>query len=94
MNAFQPMHLIILGIIALLVFGPKKLPELARGIGEAMKEFKKTMHSVDEPEPSAPVVAQVSPTPEVTEAKPPAEAGVKPPVEAGANSGTAAHPQS
>jgi sec-independent protein translocase protein TatA len=75
MNAFQPMHLVVLGIIALLVFGPKKLPELARGIGEAMKEFKKTMHSVDEPEPSAPVVAQASVTPEVTETKAPAEVG-------------------
>ena len=83
MNAFQPMHLVVLGIIALLVFGPKKLPELARGIGEAMKEFKKTMHSVDEPEPIAPVVAQASVTPEVTETKAPAEVG--------ANAGPAAH---
>jgi sec-independent protein translocase protein TatA len=66
MNALQPMHLVVIGVIALLVFGPKKLPELARGIGEAMKEFKKTMNSHDEPEVSAPVVAQVSATPEVT----------------------------
>jgi sec-independent protein translocase protein TatA len=84
MNAFQPMHLVVLGIIALLVFGPKKLPELARGIGEAMKEFKKTMHSVDEPEPSAPVVAQASVTPEVTETKAPAEVGT--------SAGPTAHP--
>jgi len=77
------MHLVILAIIALLVFGPKKLPELARGIGEAMKEFKKTMHSMDEPEPSAPVVAQVSATPEVTEVKAPAEVA--------SNAGTASH---
>ncbi len=83
MNAFQPMHLVVLGIIALLVFGPKKLPELARGIGEAMKEFKKTMHSVDETEPSAPVVAQVAATPEITE--------TKPPVEAGTNAGSVPH---
>ena len=75
MNAFQPMHLLVLGLIALLVFGPKKLPELARGIGEAMKEFKKTMHSVDEPEPIAPVVANASVTPQVTEIKAPVEAG-------------------
>ena len=77
MNAFQPMHLVVLAIIALLVLGPKKLPELARGIGEAMKEFKKTMHSVDEPEPVAPaaVVANTSATPEVTATKAPTEAG-------------------
>jgi sec-independent protein translocase protein TatA len=64
MNALQPMHLVVIGVIALLVFGPKKLPELARGIGEAMKEFKKTMNAHDEPEVSAPVVAQVSAAPE------------------------------
>jgi sec-independent protein translocase protein TatA len=64
MNAFQPMHLVVIGVIALLVFGPKKLPELARGIGEAMKEFKKTMNTHDEPEASAPVVANASVTPE------------------------------
>ena len=66
MNALQPMHLVVIGVIALLVFGPKKLPELARGIGEAMKEFKKTMNAHDEPEASAPVIAQTSAAPEVT----------------------------
>jgi sec-independent protein translocase protein TatA len=65
MNAFQPMHLVVIGVIALLVFGPKKLPELARGIGEAMKEFKKTMSSVNEPEPAPPVVANATAAPEV-----------------------------
>ena len=64
MNALQPMHLVVIGVIALLVFGPKKLPELARGIGEAMKEFKKTMNAHDEPEAVAPVVAQATVTPE------------------------------
>jgi sec-independent protein translocase protein TatA len=66
MGAFQPLHLAFVALIALLVFGPKKLPELAKGIGEAMKEFKRTMHSIDEPEPAAPVVAQVAATPEAT----------------------------
>ena len=31
---FQPMHLLVIVGIALLVFGPKKLPELGKGIGE------------------------------------------------------------
>ena len=64
MNVLQPMHLMVIGVIAILVFGPKKLPELARGIGEAMKEFKKTMNSHEEPEPAAPVVANAAATPE------------------------------
>ena len=64
MNALTPTHLIIVAAIALLVFGPKKLPELARGIGEAMKEFKKTMNSHEEPEAAPPVVANASVTTE------------------------------
>jgi len=38
---FQPMHLIILLGIFLLFFGPKKLPELGKGLGEAIRGFKK-----------------------------------------------------
>ncbi|HXR96467.1 MAG TPA: twin-arginine translocase TatA/TatE family subunit [Terriglobales bacterium] len=40
---FQPTHLIIILIICLLVFGPKKLPELGKGLGESIREFKKSM---------------------------------------------------
>ena len=34
-------ELIIIAVILLLLFGGKKLPELGRGIGDAIKEFKK-----------------------------------------------------
>ncbi|HWQ31479.1 MAG TPA: twin-arginine translocase TatA/TatE family subunit [Blastocatellia bacterium] len=37
---FQPLHLLIVIGIVLLVFGPKKLPELGRGLGEAIRGFK------------------------------------------------------
>ncbi len=37
---FQPMHLWVIFGIALLVFGPRKLPELGRGIGEGIRGFK------------------------------------------------------
>lgn len=40
---FQPMHLLVLVGIALLVFGPKKLPELGKGIGEGIRGFKSAM---------------------------------------------------
>jgi sec-independent protein translocase protein TatA len=39
----QPMHLIVIFGIALLVFGPKKLPELGRGLGEGIRGFKGAM---------------------------------------------------
>jgi sec-independent protein translocase protein TatA len=37
---FQPMHLLVIFGIALLVFGPRKLPELGKGIGEGIRGFK------------------------------------------------------
>jgi sec-independent protein translocase protein TatA len=40
---FQPMHLLIIFFIALLVFGPKKLPELGKGLGEGIRALKEGM---------------------------------------------------
>ena len=37
---FQPMHLLIIAGIALLILGPKKLPELGKGLGEGIRGFK------------------------------------------------------
>jgi len=45
---FSEWHMILLLIIVFLLFGGKKLPELARGVGEAMKEFKKASREADE----------------------------------------------
>lgn len=43
---FQPMHLLVIGFIALLVFGPKKLPELGKGLGEGIRSFKQSMSEI------------------------------------------------
>ena len=40
---FQPLHLIVIFLIALVVFGPKKLPDLGKGLGEAIRGFKKAL---------------------------------------------------
>lgn len=40
---FQPMHLLVIFFIALLVFGPKKLPELGKGLGEGIRSLKEGM---------------------------------------------------
>ena len=45
---FQPMHLLMIFGIALLVFGPKKLPELGKGIGEGIRGFKSAMKTDEE----------------------------------------------
>jgi len=46
---FQPMHLLIIFGIALLVFGPKKLPELGKGIGGGIRVFKSAMTDQEKP---------------------------------------------
>ena len=45
---FQPMHLLVIFGIALLVFGPKKLPELGKGIGEGIRGFKSAIKAEEE----------------------------------------------
>lgn len=45
---FQPMHLLVIFGIALLIFGPKKLPELGKGIGEGIRGFKAAMKAGEE----------------------------------------------
>jgi sec-independent protein translocase protein TatA len=49
---FQPMHLLVVFGIALLIFGPKKLPELGKGIGESIRGFKSAMKA-DEDKPAS-----------------------------------------
>lgn len=39
MNALSPWHLILILLIALIVFGPGKLPDLGKSLGEAMRSF-------------------------------------------------------
>jgi len=47
---FQPTHLLVIFGIALLVFGPRKLPELGKSIGEGIRGFRSAMKG---PESSA-----------------------------------------
>ena len=44
----QPMHLIMIVGIALLVLGPRKLPELGKGLGEGIRGFKSAMAGKEE----------------------------------------------
>ncbi|HKI27220.1 MAG TPA: twin-arginine translocase TatA/TatE family subunit [Candidatus Sulfotelmatobacter sp.] len=60
---FQPMHLLFLAGIALLVFGPKKLPELGKGLGEGIRGFKAAMNGKDDEPPAS--TERPDPTPKV-----------------------------
>jgi sec-independent protein translocase protein TatA len=44
----QPMHLVIILGVLLLFFGPQKLPQLGKGMGEALRGFKKALHEETE----------------------------------------------
>jgi sec-independent protein translocase protein TatA len=48
---FQPTHIILVFGIALLIFGPKKLPELGRGLGESIRGFKAAMGAKEDESP-------------------------------------------
>ena len=47
---FQPMHLLVILFIALLIFGPRKLPELGKGLGDGIRSFKSSIKGESEGE--------------------------------------------
>ncbi len=50
---FTPTHLIVLAVVAIVLFGGKKLPELGKGLGEGLRGFKEGMKGItDEPNAS------------------------------------------
>ncbi len=59
-DLLSPEHLIVLGIVALLIFGPKRLPELGSGLGQALRGFRDAVSGVKDNS------VQNAPTPAVT----------------------------
>ena len=63
MGNFGPAEMLVIGVFALLVFGPQKLPEMARSFGRAIREFKKATGELTQElklgvdEPAAPAKA-------------------------------------
>ncbi len=46
---FRPMHLLLILLIVLIIFGPGRLPEIGAGLGKSIRGFKKAMFEKDEP---------------------------------------------
>jgi sec-independent protein translocase protein TatA len=78
MGIENPVHLIFLAAVALIVLGPKRLPELARAAGKGMREFRESLNGegVDHEPPGA-VVVQPAPAP--SQAQPPYAQPQQPP---------------
>lgn len=56
-DLFQPTHLLIIGVVLLVLFGGRKLPELGKGLGEGLRGFKEGMKGVtDDPKNDAHLV--------------------------------------
>jgi sec-independent protein translocase protein TatA len=57
MGEMSPIHWMIVAVVVLVLFGGRKIPEVMRGLGQGIKEFKEGMRSgesVTAPPPSAP----------------------------------------
>jgi sec-independent protein translocase protein TatA len=66
----SPMHLIIIAIVVLVLFGGRKIPEMMKGLGQGVREFKEGMRGdvPPAPQPNQPVNPPVTaPPPSTTE---------------------------
>ncbi len=74
MPGIGPLEIVVVLVIALLVFGPKRLPEMGRSVGKGMREFKDSLTSDKEDDDDqvqiAAVVAPPVPTSPVPAAAP------------------------
>ena len=52
MSSIGPIEIILLLLVALLLFGAKRLPEIGRSLGSGMREFKDSVTGQDKPEPT------------------------------------------
>ena len=64
---FTPTHLIVLAVVAVVLFGGKKLPELGKGLGEGLKGFKDGLKGT--PEDDKPAAAAQAATPKIEDSK-------------------------
>jgi sec-independent protein translocase protein TatA len=58
----SPMHLLIVAIVILVLFGGRKIPELMRGLGEGVRGFKEGMSGAQSSSTAPPPPAAAAPT--------------------------------
>ncbi|WP_058186038.1 twin-arginine translocase TatA/TatE family subunit [Terracidiphilus gabretensis] len=62
-DLLQPWHLIVLAVVAFLLFGARRLPELGKGLGEGLKGFKEGLKGITDPAPTTTAQHTVTPPP-------------------------------
>ncbi len=72
MDFLQPWHLIVLGVVAFLLFGAKRLPDLGKGLGEGLKGFREGIRGITDPPPAQNPPPQVQNQQNTAPAPPPA----------------------
>ncbi|MBA3865261.1 MAG: twin-arginine translocase TatA/TatE family subunit [Solirubrobacterales bacterium] len=79
-----PLEIIVVLIIALVVFGPKRLPELGNSLGKGIREFKDSVtgENDDKPDDDVKAIAATQATTDPTVATPVATAPIEKPAEA------------
>jgi sec-independent protein translocase protein TatA len=55
MGIENPVHLIFIAVVALIVLGPKRLPDLARALGRGIREFREAVGEQGAAQPEAPI---------------------------------------
>ena len=60
-DLLQPTHLVILAVVAFILFGAKRLPELGKGLGEGLRGFKEGIKGIADPVPPVQNVQQSAP---------------------------------
>ena len=62
LNGLQPMHLLLVLVIVVVVFGPSKLPEIGSSLGKGIREFKKTTADINDVKDSVTAAVSLEPT--------------------------------
>ena len=65
-DLLQPTHLLIVLVIALVVLGPKRLPEAGRSLGKSLRDFKDALNGIHEEAPAEPkpTITTAAPAPD------------------------------
>jgi sec-independent protein translocase protein TatA len=69
MGEFSPIHWLIVLAVILLLFGGRKIPELAKGLGEGIRSFKEGMSGASHTPPATPPAQNTPPAPAPPEEK-------------------------